>query len=206
MSKIDRRLTDEQRDLVDRNIGLAYKVGRRRAGSMDEDDAIQEAALGMMDASRRYDPEAHAQFSTYAEYRAGGAVSDAKRNMGLIRISRQSGLQTKVQVPDVVRLLTCGRGDDFCPHQDMTDLDPANIDNKEESVFDDVCRREWHDRFWAAVATLKPRSQAIVKGRVAGKTMKRVAAELGIAESRVSQLEPHILQTLASMMRERDTA
>lgn len=70
-------LTDEQRDDVERNIGLAYRVAERCAGALPKDDAKQAAVLGLMRAMQKYD--GRARLSTYSEYWTRAAVSIEKQ-------------------------------------------------------------------------------------------------------------------------------
>ena len=52
------RLTDDQRQLAANHLRLANWLMRRRARyPLDEDDAIQEACIGLLYAASRYDPD-----------------------------------------------------------------------------------------------------------------------------------------------------
>lgn len=70
--KREERLTDEQRTLVEENIGLArrvawkYKASCARYG-MDWDDVFSIACLGLMKAARSFDP-AKGKRGTYLTY------------------------------------------------------------------------------------------------------------------------------------------
>ena len=58
------RLTDAQRDLVEKNLGLVYKIVHR-LGDTRTDDLIQVGVLGLCHAVVRWNPE-KAKLSTYA--------------------------------------------------------------------------------------------------------------------------------------------
>lgn len=57
-------LTDEQRKLVEDNVGLVYSEAHKR-GVVSE-DLIQEGMMGLMNAARYYSPDFGVKFSTYA--------------------------------------------------------------------------------------------------------------------------------------------
>lgn len=65
-------LTEEQRQLFDRNTSLAYWAARRLerryvdVRRLGRDDADQAALLGLLLAVRRFDPSRGVRFSTYA--------------------------------------------------------------------------------------------------------------------------------------------
>lgn len=69
MPRATLRLTDAQRDLAGRNIGLAHMAAKRVCGGFDE-DAQQEAVVGLCRAARSYDPCRGIKFSTYSYYAA----------------------------------------------------------------------------------------------------------------------------------------
>ena len=54
-------------DLVEANLRFAmYMANRYRRESVDIDDLIQEANIGLMLAARHYDPERGVRFTSYA--------------------------------------------------------------------------------------------------------------------------------------------
>lgn len=61
------RLTDEERDFAEANMGLVgFVVGGLEVGRGREDDAKQAGMLALMRAARGFDPSAGVRFSTYA--------------------------------------------------------------------------------------------------------------------------------------------
>lgn len=62
-------LTPEQSQMVEENIGLAYFAlhkYRERFKWLDEDDILSACFIGLIKASRRYNPEFGTTFATYA--------------------------------------------------------------------------------------------------------------------------------------------
>lgn len=78
-------MTDAQRDLVEANIQLAYKLihktprPHQSTSVLDIEDIGQCAILGLIAAAKRFDPSRGWRFSTYAATRIRGAILDAYR-------------------------------------------------------------------------------------------------------------------------------
>lgn len=70
-------------DLVDQHAGLvkriAYHLMNRLPPNVQADDLIQAGMLGLLEASRNYDPTQGASFETYAGIRIRGAMLDEIR-------------------------------------------------------------------------------------------------------------------------------
>jgi RNA polymerase sigma factor for flagellar operon FliA len=58
---------------------MARRTPLAENGAMDVDDMEQDAAMGVLDAARRFDPARGTRFATHAYLRARGAVLDGKR-------------------------------------------------------------------------------------------------------------------------------
>jgi RNA polymerase sigma factor (sigma-70 family) len=207
------RLTDEQRDLVEKNLDVAKYAAKRKKLGLGEEDAAQEAAIGVMDAATRYNESFGSKFSAYATRRAYGAIQDAERNSGIIRLTRLANRKSKEKDSEDLRKLrkvasfkTVGRGGDDCEETSYHTHDPAFIPNKEASTFDRVVRNEWHSRFWEEVSRMSPRHQTIIKERLAGKSLKEIGQMVGCGESGVCHVLKGLIKTLASNMQEIEVA
>ncbi|MEW8341802.1 MAG: sigma-70 family RNA polymerase sigma factor, partial [Candidatus Thiodiazotropha taylori] len=70
-------------DLVDQHAGLvkriAYHLMNRLPPNVQSDDLIQAGMLGLLEASKNYDPTQGASFETYAGIRIRGAMLDEIR-------------------------------------------------------------------------------------------------------------------------------
>lgn len=60
--------------IVEDNLGLVYKVASKYFNIMDKDTAIQEGAIGLMDASSKFEVERGLQFSTFAVHHIDGRI------------------------------------------------------------------------------------------------------------------------------------
>jgi RNA polymerase sigma factor (sigma-70 family) len=169
------RLTDEERDLVDSNRGLAVAIARRAAFKGDLNDAVQNAVLGMMDATKRFDSSRGAKYKSFVSPSAFWAVVSARRDDDFIRMGKnwKSG--------DVPR-----KEQDVGTHPDQ--------------VVDDAARQEWHEQFYIALGRLNRQHQEIVRLRVAGFTQQEIATELDIPVNRVCQTVTRLLWEIAKTM------
>ena len=60
-------LTDEQKKLVEENMGLAYYCAHQmKIVPLDLEERISAAMFGLTKAAASYDPQAGARFATYA--------------------------------------------------------------------------------------------------------------------------------------------
>ena len=71
--------------LVLANLPLAHQIAVRvhenLPASMDIDDLVQAAILGLIDAATKYDPDKKAPFFSYAKHRVRGAILDSLREL-----------------------------------------------------------------------------------------------------------------------------
>ncbi|RJP39830.1 MAG: hypothetical protein C4547_03140 [Phycisphaerales bacterium] len=79
-------LTDEQRELVERNLGLVAVHLRRHVANLAQprrerewDDLFQEGTLGLIQAARKFRPDGQIPFAAFALPRIHHAVSKALR-------------------------------------------------------------------------------------------------------------------------------
>ena len=83
-------LTPDQVALVERHLNLAgFALQRNRrlwVGFLDEEEAFQEATVGLMKAAQRFDPTKGFQFSTYALWWVKSFLKDAVRTSRVIRV------------------------------------------------------------------------------------------------------------------------
>src|SRR5262249_54862619 len=61
------------------------EIQKRLPPSVDRDDLIGAAELGLVEAARNFDPTRGVLFKTFAYYRIRGAIYDALRRMGWLK-------------------------------------------------------------------------------------------------------------------------
>ncbi len=84
MQSPTKKLTEEQRSIVKKNLYLAKIIARSYAkklpiGIRDKEDLESEAILGLIDAAQKYEADRTASFKTYARMRIKGAITDYLR-------------------------------------------------------------------------------------------------------------------------------
>ncbi len=88
------QLTKEERAMVEANVPLVRHIVRRLAGRFPstycEDDLVQTGMIGLIEATRRFDPERGIAFSTFAGRRIEGAVYDLMRQEDWLPRSRRA--------------------------------------------------------------------------------------------------------------------
>lgn len=79
------RATRTQEELVEGHLALAHRVARRYAGRGEPvDDLVQVASLGLIRASKRFDPRRGVAFATFATQVMEGEI---RRHLRLLRSS-----------------------------------------------------------------------------------------------------------------------
>lgn len=174
--------SSEQERLIDKYMGFArntaVKVVKSRNLPLEFDEAIQAAYEGLVKAATRFDIDKHdpeigdldTNFKSFAFLRIQGAVIDESRRGSFVR---RRGLEKGL-------------------HFDMTSLD-ATYEGEDgevpvlqlESVSADP---DLAIDFQYAFDALSDREQRVVMGIAVGAKGAELATELGVSESRVSQI------------------
>lgn len=185
-------LTEDQRRLVAEHVEWAERVAKRHNSPMPVEDRTQEAFVGLIDAARRFDPAWGVKFETYAGPRVVGAILDAGRRPGaavvqLGRAGRQRG-EPEIRVTSVEASNMVSRGG-----RDAIAADFLFVDD-EPRCADAIDRRDAIDRALTAFAA---NERAVVRSYwLDGRTMKQTGADVGLSESRVSQMMTDVLRRL----------
>lgn len=59
---------------------IAHRIHRKLPSSIEIDDLIQAGTIGLIDASKKFDPKKNTSFQTYSEFRIRGAILDYLRD------------------------------------------------------------------------------------------------------------------------------
>lgn len=140
-------------------------------------DALQGAALeALVTVARRYRPDRDAKFSTYARARIVGAMGDELRKLDhASRRERADG----TAVPPPISLQTVV-SDDETDMGTLGDLVASRRDTQAEALRTLEIRE--------AFDTMTERELPIVLRSLAGERQQSIAADLGVTDSRVSQI------------------
>jgi len=116
----------EQHNLVEKHVGLvkriAYHLVSRLPASVQVEDLIQAGMIGLLEASRNYNPQQGASFETYAGIRIRGSMLDEIRRSDWTPRS----VHRKVRmVADAVRQIENDMGRDARDHEvaELLDMD-----------------------------------------------------------------------------------
>jgi RNA polymerase sigma factor (sigma-70 family) len=162
------RLTAEQRDMVEANLGLASKVAwKHTKRRQDYADILGDARLGLCVAALTFD-ESKSRFSTYGTIGA--------RN----HVTRQVARQCAVKRGAVETV------EHHCP-RDLAQMVAADDRDLDDEPSGEAQRR--YDLLRWAMGKLDDRRRDIVESRLCGETLRHIGARLGICYERVRVLE-----------------
>jgi RNA polymerase sigma factor for flagellar operon FliA len=210
---------------------IVQKIIGHTGRQADIDDLISAGTLGLVKASRAFDPTKHVEFSTYAYIRIRGAVidelrgrsftsPDTNRYIRLVRKAYQAFLvangrppadeelaaQANIPLEKLYRTFEDSRRRHFLSFNGLSDDQPslgAMLPADESaSPGPAVEQRELVGRMAEAIQELSERDRTIVLLYYdKDLTMKEIAETLGITESRVSQVHAAALFRLGMKLR-----
>ena len=198
-----------------------HELARRLPGHVHRDDLLSAAMLGLAQAARSWDPERGASFERHAATRIRGALLDELRGSDWASRSVRSRARRMQQARDELTL-RLGRAptaaevaaelgtDAAAVHKLTEDVHRATVLNYESIVADGdaddllpsgdhgpdqvLVDRERRAYLTDAVLALPERLRAVVIGYFyQERPMLEIAGELGVTESRVSQLRAEAL-------------
>ncbi len=101
-----RPLTDAEQRTVEQNLPLVHyivsRLTERFPANRSRDDLVQVGALGLIEATRRFEPGRDVSFSTYAGRRIEGAILDALRSDDWASRSVRSSERRLLAVSDML--------------------------------------------------------------------------------------------------------
>jgi RNA polymerase sigma factor for flagellar operon FliA len=137
---------------------IARSEARLFARHLDIRDLIQAGYVGLMDASRRFHPDA-GEFERYAWFRVRGAIIDSQKR----RVYREE------QNPSLDAIREARDG--WLPPA----LDTATASDPEELAIENDRRR----RLYRAIAALDPGGRTLILSQLRGESMTETAALAG---------------------------
>jgi RNA polymerase sigma factor for flagellar operon FliA len=206
---------------------LVRETLARVPGHVSRDDLTSAGMLALVQAAEAYDESRGASFATYASTRIRGALVDELRSLdwasrSVRRRERQiddarTRLSTALGRPpedhEVAAELGIGAGDMAAHRDDVARASVISLQGFEDGTMEDVLpsqgptpvdlieQREQVAYLHDAVAQLPERLRVVVEGYFFGdRPMAEIAAELGVTESRVSQLRGEAVALLRGAM------
>ena len=168
-----------------------YVVNRfrnRLPVSVSDDELFSAGMVGLMNASRSYDSSKGATFKTYAYHRIrGGILDDLRRLDFLPRTQREKAKAAGVDAPAFVTLPVDENGEEFlaagekeaeCENMELMELIRNRIQDLPEKM-----------------------RQVMTLYYSEGQRMRDIGEELGLTESRVSQIHTNAIQRLRRLVK-----
>jgi RNA polymerase sigma factor for flagellar operon FliA len=208
---------------------IARRTWSRLPRGVDQDELVSAGVIGLIEAVERYDPARGIAFDLYAKHRIQGAILDALRATDwvprAVRI-RASGLENARKsltselgrAPNVAELADKLETPVEAVHALLVDADaqqPVSLDAPSEpdgpAPVDRLANGDDPEREYVAAeqrrSTAVATSQLPERERIAierfyfqERSLKEIGAELGVSESRVSQLCSQAIKRLRSML------
>lgn len=161
--------------------GVAMCQHRRLPRCVQLDDVKQAAYIGLIKAARSFDPTRGASFKTFARYRIVGAIKDDLRlSDWATRTARRDGL-----VPHHVLF-----GDVVSSENDDSDYSWCDVEDRTPNLADSVIEDMDNKAEVAALLRGVPRKyrEVIEMYHMRSMFMSEIGREVGLSESRVSQI------------------
>jgi RNA polymerase sigma factor for flagellar operon FliA len=204
---------------------IAHNTWKRTPPHVDKSDVEQDAMVGLIEAASAFDAERGYSFKTFASYRIKGAVHDGLRR----RDHLKRGWRERCEAIELVRdrlTIDLGREATIDDLSEATGLDCARIrrtlhlaktavyslddipedkdspllawlssgDNVEQSVID----RAAHEEFLTMVERLPRQERLVIEAYLQNRRLA-AADELGVCESRISQIKTRAIERLRTM-------
>jgi len=206
-------------------VGFAVsEIGMRLPAHVDREDLRSAGLMGLVQAAQSFDAERGVPFRHYASTRIRGSIMDELRSHDWAsRSVRQAGRHREAAVDrltaslgrtpsaqEIAEVMGVSVNDlhsvESALHRSTvlsfdaaptTEFFESAIPEKHDSPEDGLVRSEEFDYLKAAVSALPERLRAVVTGYfLEGRPMAEIADELGITESRVSQIRAEALVLL----------
>lgn len=174
------QLDREVERLIRDNLGLVHLIARRFKAPhpYDHDDLYEAGVIGLIEAAKRWDArDGRATFASYAGLRVRGAIVDWIRAnaWGFNRKGAQHGAELPRSLDQPVKVNGSG-GENHGEPISLHTLIPAPADDVSDP-----------DRT-RALAVLLPRERYVVLAVEQGYLLWEIGEQLGVTESRVSQI------------------
>jgi len=181
---------DDESELFDRYVHIARWVAHKYASgwslAAEWADVYADASIGVLNAIRHFDPARSLTQSAYVFIRARGAAIDGIRQRGYMT---RTDVDTR-RVPLSLDMLRDAVVNDEAPWEPgAIDLGYDKVDSAETIPY--------------LLVALSRRSRFVIEAYyLAGRSLADIARELGVTESRISQIHTLALRQMRAMLAE----
>jgi RNA polymerase sigma factor FliA len=209
---------------------IAAGMRRRLPSFVDFEDLAQAGTLGLIDAARKFRPEKHVAFSTYAKHRIRGAILDSLRQCDtasremrrwqkrvdtvigelsarLHRAPEEAEIAQELEIGVVrlrsIRVQARSLEQVSSSSRPNDELPEPEIPTQPATYPDSICaQRELSGVLAQAVKELSPRHQSVLRLYYSGgMTMREIGNRLGVKESRICQVHKVAISRLGDSLR-----
>lgn len=197
---------------------ISSEILKKLPSSVDRDDVVGAAELGLVEAAQHFDPSRGVLFKTFAYYRIRGAIYDALRKMGWFK--GESQLRFEAGANEYMKDYTeVGGGEPAGPAEAvgelqqltsavltsyMLSLDGSNLevaDSKTVSAEDVIVQREAQRRLKDAMSQLPENNRRLIEWYYFDDaTLEEIGGRLGLSKSWVCRLHAKSLDLLRGLM------
>lgn len=209
---------------------IARRIHSRLPQSVPIEDLVQSGILGLMDAVEKYDPNRNVQLKQYAEFRIRGAIldslrhddwsprtlrrsarkleqatADCKADLGREPSEQELAAALCIQLQGLQRIkmdLSRLQIESLEGYSKKNDVDETTLaSDVEQSPYERTLLSELLSLMEKELRELPKRDRTVLElYYYKERTMKEVAAMLGVGESRVSQIHSAVLSRLRSRL------
>jgi RNA polymerase sigma factor FliA len=196
---------------------VAGRISVNLPASVDINDLINDGVFGLMDALEKYDSSRTVKFETYAITRINGAIIDALRSLDWVPRTIRQRTRELDRAYDALEL-ELGRAPSRNELAGRLHLSPQELDrllervrtrsivpleaasavtDEASDVAGELEREELRAELGRAVDALLPQERFVIRGYYFnGQTLKEIKNDLGVSESRVSQIHASAVRHL----------
>src|SRR5881628_3793087 len=196
---------------------LARRMAATMPNSIDIGDLVQDGMIGLIDAAHRFDEERGIKFETFDALRRDAWPRGVRRQRRELDAAREAlrrelghepsmadlaarvGSDEKRLSRTIVRINTIESTSPLATgeHMDESSLPPALVPSEPDSPDKAYEKLETRGRVRGAIQSLPWRERKVIGLYYYGEvTMKQIGAEIGVNESRVSQLHARAIRRL----------
>jgi len=197
---------------------ISAEILKKLPPSVDRDDVIGAAELGLVDAARNYDPSRGVLFKTFAYYRIRGSIYDALRKMGWLK--GDSKVRFEAAANEYLKDYSEAGTSDAAPasalYEEVQQLTSAVLssyllsiegagleisDPQHRSAEDASIANEDRERLQRAVAELPENNRLLIQEYYfQDATLEEIGSRLGLSKSWVCRLHAKTLELLREIM------
>ena len=197
---------------------IAAEVLKKLPFSVDRDDVIGAAELGLVEAAQKFDPSRGVLFKTFAYYRIRGAIYDALRKSGWLKT--ESTLRFESGANEYLKDYTEAHPGEAVPpstaYAEMQQLTSAVVtsymlsldglqyeiaDSNATSAEESLLERDGQRQIRDAISQLPENNRRLIEEYYFhDATLEEIGAKLGLSKSWVCRLHAKSLDTLKAIM------